>query len=223
MDIKNNIISVRKDIPDDVQLVAVSKFHPAEDILKAYEAGQRLFGENKAQEMKKKHEMLPGDIQWHFIGHLQSNKIKYIISYVSMIESVDSFKLLSEINQLAEKNNRVVRCLLEIHLAQEETKSGFSFDECRQMLQDEKWKELYNVQICGLMGMASNVDDNLQIAQEFQSLKSLFNELKETVFSESSDFKEVSMGMSNDYKLAIQAGSTIVRVGTKIFGERIYK
>lgn len=223
MDIQQNLIDIKKEIPEGVRLVAVSKYHPAEVLLEAYNAGQRIFGENKAQEMKAKHEVLPEDIKWHFIGHLQSNKIKYIISYVSMIEAVDTLKLLSEINQYAIKAGRIIPCLLEIHLAKEETKFGFSFQECRDMLKEGEWKKLTNVSISGVMGMASNVDDQNQILNEFSSLKDFFNELKKDFFAESPDFKEISMGMSNDYKLAIQAGSTLVRIGTKIFGERIYK
>ncbi len=223
MDILQNLIDIKNEIPEGVRLVAVSKYHPAEVLLEAYNAGQRIFGENKAQEMKAKHEVLPEDIKWHFIGHLQSNKIKYIISYVSMIEAVDTLKLLSEINQYAIKAGRIIPCLLEIHLAKEETKFGFSFQECRDMLKEGEWKKLTNVSISGVMGMASNIDDQNQILNEFSSLKDFFNELKKDFFAESPDFKEISMGMSNDYKLAIQAGSTLVRIGTKIFGERIYK
>jgi len=221
MDIQQKLINVKNEIPQGIRLVAVSKYHPAEAILEAYNSGQRIFGENKAQEMKAKHEVLPKDIQWHFIGHLQSNKIKYIISYVSMIEAVDTFKLLSEINQYAEKEERIVPCLLEIHLAKEETKFGFSFQECRDLLKEGYWKELKNVTISGIMGMASNIDDENQILREFTSLKKFFDELKRDFFSDNPNFKEISMGMSNDYKLAIQAGSTLVRIGTKIFGERL--
>lgn len=223
MDIQQNLIDIKNEIPEGVRLVAVSKYHPAEVLLEAYNAGQRIFGENKAQEMKAKHEVLPEDIKWHFIGHLQSNKIKYIISYVSMIEAVDTLNLVSEINQYAIKAGRIIPCLLEIHLAKEETKFGFSFQECRDMLKEGEWKKLTNVSISGVMGMASNIDDQNQILNEFSSLKDFFNELKKDFFAESPDFKEISMGMSNDYKLAIQAGSTLVRIGTKIFGERIYK
>jgi len=223
MDIQQKLINVKNEIPQGIRLVAVSKYHPTEAILEAYNSGQRIFGENKAQEMKAKHEVLPKDIQWHFIGHLQSNKIKYIISYVSMIEAVDTFKLLSEINQYAEKEERIVPCLLEIHLAKEETKFGFSFQECRDLLKEGYWKELKNITISGIMGMASNIDDKNQILREFTSLKSFFDELKRNFFSDDPNFKEISMGMSNDYKLAIQAGSTLVRIGTKIFGERLYK
>ena len=221
MDIQQKLINVKNEIPQGIRLVAVSKYHPTEAILKAYNSGQRIFGENKAQEMKAKHEVLPKDIQWHFIGHLQSNKIKYIISYVSMIEAVDTFKLLSEINQYAEKEERIVPCLLEIHLAKEETKFGFSFQECRDLLKEGYWKELKNVTISGIMGMASNIDDESQILREFTSLKKFFDELKRIFFSDNPNFKEISMGMSDDYKLAIQAGSTLVRIGTKIFGERL--
>lgn len=222
MNIAENLKQVLAELPTGVRLVAVSKFHPNEAIEEAYSAGQRIFGESKVQEMTAKYESLPKDIEWHFIGHLQTNKIKYMAPYVAMIHGIDSYKLLTEVNKQAMKAERVINCLLQIHIAQEETKFGFSADECREMLAAGAWKELGNVQICGLMGMASNTDATEQIDQEFCSLNSLFKELKAAYFSDSDAFCELSMGMSHDYHQAIEKGSTLVRVGSKIFGERNY-
>lgn len=222
MNIAENLKQVLTELPIGVRLVAVSKFHPNEAIEEAYSAGQRIFGESKVQEMTAKYESLPKDIEWHFIGHLQTNKIKYMAPFVAMIHGIDSYKLLTEVNKQAMKAERVINCLLQIHIAQEETKFGFSADECREMLATGVWKELSNVQICGLMGMASNTDDIEQIDREFCSLKNLFKELKGTYFRDSDAFCELSMGMSHDYHQAIAEGSTLVRVGSKIFGERIY-
>ncbi|WP_072531711.1 YggS family pyridoxal phosphate-dependent enzyme [Bacteroides ilei] len=222
MDIQTNLKEVLNDLPQDVRLVAVSKFHPAEAIQAAYDAGQRIFGESKVQEMDEKHGKLPEDIEWHFIGHLQTNKVKYIAPYVALIHAVDSYKLLVEVNKQASKVNRIIPCLLEIHIAQEESKYGFTFESCRTFLQEEAWKELTNVRIEGVMGMATNTDDENEIRKEFESLHRFFNELKENYFKEQPYFKEISMGMSHDYKIAVAAGSTMVRVGSKIFGERIY-
>ena len=191
-------------------------------IEEAYHAGQRIFGENHVQEMTQKHELLPKDIEWHFIGHLQTNKVKYIAPFVSLIHSVDSFKLLKEINKQAEKSQRVISCLLQIHIAQEETKFGFSFDECRTMLQEEDWKTLTHVQLCGVMGMATFTDDVQEVRNEFRSLKKFFDEIKENYFSNNDAFHEISMGMTDDYPIAIEEGSTLIRIGTKIFGERVY-
>ena len=187
-----------------------------------YFTGQRIFGESKVQEMTQKYESLPKDIEWHFIGHLQTNKIKYIAPYVSLIHGVDSYKLLVEINKQAAKAGRIIPCLLQIHIAQEETKFGFSIDECREMLQEEDWKSLANVRISGVMGMATNTDDEEEISKEFDTLACFFQEIKETYFPDSPTFKEISMGMSDDYPLAIEKGSTLIRVGSKIFGERHY-
>ncbi len=209
-------------LPEGVRLVAVSKYHPCEALEEAYAAGQRIFGESHVQEMTRKHETLPADIEWHFIGHLQTNKVKYMAPYVALIHAIDSFKLLAEVNRQAAKVRRVIPCLLQIHIAQEETKFGFSFDECRRMLDEGAWKELANVRIAGVMGMASNVDDNEQIKAEFCSLSKFFDEIKRTYFADDEGFKELSMGMSDDYPLAIEAGSTLIRVGSKIFGERNY-
>ena len=222
MSISSILSSIKTDLPDYVRLVAVSKFHPVEMIEEAYHAGQRIFGENHVQEMTQKHELLPKDIEWHFIGHLQTNKVKYIAPFVSLIHSVDSFKLLKEINKQAEKSQRVISCLLQIHIAQEETKFGFSFDECRTMLQEEEWKTLTHVQLCGVMGMATFTDDVQEVRNEFRSLKKFFDEIKENYFSNNDAFHEISMGMTDDYPIAIEEGSTLIRIGTKIFGERVY-
>lgn len=222
MSIAENIKRVRSELPENVRLVAVSKFHPKEAIEEAYSTGQRLFGESKVQEMTAKYESLPKDIEWHFIGHLQTNKIKYIVPYVALIHGVDSYKLLAEINKQAAKADRTVNCLLQLHVAQEETKFGFSFDECREMLAAGAWKKLRNVQLCGLMGMASNTDDVEQIKSEFCSLSNFFREVKATWFADEEAFRELSMGMSHDYHEAIAAGSTLVRIGSELFGERIY-
>jgi len=222
MSIKSNLLDVLSELPERVRLVAVSKFNPKEAIMEAYNAGQRIFGESKVQEMTDKYEALPKDIEWHFIGHLQTNKIKYIVPYVSMIHGVDSYKLLCEINKQAEKAGRIIPCLLQIHIAQEETKFGFSFDECKDMLAKEEWKKLTHISIQGLMGMATYTDSTKQIEAEFCSLSSFFTEVKQSFFDQKPDFKEISMGMSHDYPMAIAAGSTLVRVGSKIFGERIY-
>ena len=213
---------IRSELPEGVRLVAVSKFHPNEAIMEAYEAGQRIFGESKAQEMTAKHESLPKDIEWHFIGHLQTNKVKYIVPYVALIHGVDSYKLLADIDKQAGKAGRTVDCLLQLHIAQEETKFGFSFDECREMLDAGEWRQLRHARICGLMGMASNTDRLEQVRGEFAALGRFFQEAKGKWFAEAPHFKELSMGMSHDYPEAIAAGSTLIRVGTRIFGEREY-
>lgn len=220
MSIAQNLQRVLSELPQGVKLVAVSKFHPKEAIEEAYREGQRIFGESRAQELKIKHETLPQDIQWHFIGTLQTNKIKYIIPYVAMIHGVDSYNLLCEIDKQAKKAGRIVKCLLQLHIAREESKFGFTFDECRTMLSRNEWKLLGNVHICGLMGMASNTDAVAQINAEFCSLRDFFNEVKTKHFASDTEFCELSMGMSHDYHIAISAGSTLVRIGSKIFGER---
>ena len=222
MDIQTNLRNVLAELPDGVRLVAVSKFHPAEAIREAYEAGQRIFGESKEQELAEKQKTLPNDIEWHFIGHLQTNKVKYIAPYIALIQAVDSYKLLTEINKQAAKYNRVIPCLLEIHIAREESKYGFTPQACREMLEAGEWKKLDHVRIAGVMGMATNTDDEEQIAHEFHTLKDLFDEWKQAFFAEEPTFKEVSMGMSHDYEIAFRNGTTLVRVGTKIFGERVY-
>ncbi len=220
--IRNNLQSVRKHIPAHVQLVCVSKFHPDEAVLEAYHAGERIFGESKVQEMCGKYERLPKDIRWHFIGHLQTNKIKFIIPFVELIHGVDSYKLLVEINKQAEKANRIVNCLLQIHIAKEETKFGFSPEELLEILDSGKWKTLGNVNICGLMGMATFTDNKNQVRAEFKNLKELFDAVKTTYFASDSSFKEISMGMSDDFEPAIEEGSTMVRIGSLIFGLRTY-
>ena len=222
MDIQQNLKEVLADIPQQVRLVAVSKFHPKEAIEAAYTAGQRIFGESKVQELEEKYASLPKDIEWHFIGHLQSNKVKYIAPYIAMIHAVDTYKLLAEIDRQAAKAGRTISCLLEIHIAQEESKYGFSLQECRDMLDEGSWKGLKNIRICGLMGMATYTDDTDQIRNEFKTLHDFFLELKQKHFQDTDSFKEISMGMSHDYQLAIEEGSTLVRIGSKIFGERNY-
>lgn len=220
--IQEQIRIIKEGLPDHVRLVAVSKFHPIEALQEAYEGGQRIFGESKVQEMTQKYEALPKDIEWHFIGHLQTNKIKYMAPYVSLIHGVDSYKLLKEINKQAAKAGRIIPCLLQIHIAQEETKFGFSIEECHTMLAEGQWKSLDNVCISGVMGMATNTDNEAQVEQEFKALADIFHEIKATYFKESSNFTEISMGMSDDYPLAIRQGSTLIRIGSRIFGERNY-
>lgn len=222
MSIAENLKQVLSELPEGVRLVAVSKFHPNEAIEEAYHAGQRVFGESKVQEMTAKYESLPKDIRWHFIGHLQTNKIKYIVPYVALIHGIDSYKLLAEVNKQAAKADRIVNCLLQLHIAREETKFGFSFDECRDMLASNEWKTLKNVRICGLMSMATNTNNVEQIKAEFCSLSSFFREMKAKWFADEESFRELSMGMSHDYHEAIAAGSTLVRIGSNIFGERNY-
>ncbi len=221
--ISQNIITIKKQLPAHVRLVAVSKFNPQESIQEAYDCGQRVFGESHAQELVPKAEHLPKDIQWHFIGHLQTNKVKYIVPYVSLIHGVDSFKLLSEIDRQAAKINRQIICLLQFHIAQEETKYGFSLAECEQMLQSQPYKQLQNIRLAGVMGMATDTEDINQVRYEFRSLKEKFDYLKTHYFSNQDDFCEISMGMTHDYSIAIEEGSTLVRIGSGIFGERMYQ
>jgi PLP dependent protein len=219
-DIASKILSIKDQIPSSVRLVAVSKTKPVEDILEAYNAGQRIFGENRVQELLKKKDLLPGDIEWHLIGHLQKNKVKYIVPFVKMIQAVDTFGLLKEIDKEAAKTERVVDCLLQMHIALEETKFGFSFLEITSMLTSEELSGLKSVRICGLMGMATFTDNTEQVRKEFRYLAGCFDELKNTYFSGNKFFKEISMGMSGDYRIAIQEGSTMIRIGNLIFGER---
>ena len=221
-DVANNLHKVLGTLPDGVKLVAISKFHPNEYIEAAYQEGQRLFGESQVQELSHKVDTLPNDIEWHFIGHLQTNKVKYIAPYISMIEAVDSLKLLKEIDKQAAKHNRIINVLLELHIAEEESKYGFSPDACRELLTNGEWKELKNVHISGLMMMASNVDDREQIKREMTLAADLFDVLKEKYFADDSAFKERSWGMSHDYDIAVECRSTMVRVGTTIFGPRVY-
>ncbi|MFY7944252.1 MAG: YggS family pyridoxal phosphate-dependent enzyme [Crocinitomicaceae bacterium] len=218
--ITENILELRKSIPGNVCLVAVSKTKPASDILEAYQAGQRHFGENKVQELCDKQMLLPKDICWHLIGHLQTNKVKYIAPFIHLIHSVDSLKLLLEINKQAAKQNRTIAILLQFHIAQEETKFGLNLDEAIEILNSESFKNCENVAIQGVMGMASFVDNPEQIRKEFRTLKYYFDYLKNSFFATNLDFREVSMGMSGDYQLAIEEGSTLVRVGSSIFGGR---
>ena len=221
-DVKGNLHEVLGCLPAGVRLVAISKFHPNEYIEAAYAEGQRIFGESHEQELSKKVETLPKDIEWHFIGHLQTNKVKYIAPYISMIESVDSLKLMKEINKQAAKHDRVVKILLELHIAEEDTKSGLSLDACRELLEAGEWRELSHVEICGLMMMASNTYDEQQIAREFDAAAEFFDEVKQKYFADSPAFCERSWGMSHDYHIAVKHGSTMVRVGTTIFGPRVY-
>ena len=221
-DVKTNLHRVLGQLPEGVRLVAISKYHPADYIMAAYEEGQRLFGESHEQEIREKHASLPKDIEWHFIGHLQTNKVKYIVPYISMIEAVDSLKLLREIEKQAAKADRVVKVLLELHIAEEATKYGLTMDDCRQLLDAGEWRQMTHVRICGLMMMASNVDDERQIASEFQQAADFFDEVKAKYFAHDEQFCERSWGMSDDFPIAVSHRSTMVRVGTAIFGPRVY-
>lgn len=222
MSVKENLLSVTADVPEGVELVAISKYHPVESLQEAYDAGQRIFGESHVQELVGKEQVLPKDIVWHFIGHLQTNKVKYIAPFISLIHAVDTMKLMKEIDKQAAKAGRTIKCLLQMHIAQEETKFGFAPDELKVMLDSGEWKEMKNVQIAGLMCMATNTDDDEQIKSEFHYARSIFDDVKAKYFANDDDFKELSMGMSGDYLLAIEEGSTMVRVGSKIFGNRVY-
>jgi pyridoxal phosphate enzyme (YggS family) len=221
MSIQQNLLHIKSQIPEHVTLVAVSKTKPIIDLMEAYHAGQRIFGENKIQEMVEKHPKMPNDVEWHMIGHVQSNKVKYMADFVSLIHGVDNLKLLKEINKQALKYNRTIQCLFQIKIAKEDSKFGMSTDEAKDILHSEEFSELKNVCIVGLMGMATFTDDETQINQEFKKLKSSFDELKQL---ETFNFKPktISMGMSGDYQLAIECGSTMIRVGSSIFGERNY-
>lgn len=222
VDVEKNLKAVLADLPQGVRLVAISKFHPKEYVQAAYDAGQRVFGESHEQELEKKVSELPRDIEWHFIGHLQTNKVKYIAPYINMVEAVDTIKLMKEINKQAAKCNRVIDILLELHIAEEESKYGFTLDACREMLKAGEWRAMSNVRICGLMMMASNVPDENQIRKEMTEAWDFFCEVKRDYFADAPYFKERSWGMSHDYKIAVQCHSTMVRVGTAIFGPRIY-
>ena len=215
--IAEQIKEISDTLPCGVTLIAVSKYHPAEAVMQAYEAGQKEFGESKAQDLVKKHECLPDDIKWHFIGHLQSNKIKYIAPFIYLIHSIDSYKLLQEVNRHGAKHQRKIGCLLQIHIAQEETKFGFTPEECIEMLSNSEWRTLDNVEIRGIMCMASNTEDEAQIAQEFGKVQKLFYEVKEKFFDGNDKFNILSAGMSDDYPIAVKYGSTHIRVGSKIF------
>lgn len=220
MSISDRLEEVRSTLPEGVRLVAVSKFHPIESIVEAYNAGQRMFGESRVQELLNKQSLLPNDIEWHFIGHLQSNKVKQIAPFVTLIHGVDSEGLLTEINKQGEKYNRVIRCLIQVHIAREETKFGFSMDECRDLFASGLVDKYPFVEICGLMGMATFTYNINQIKEEFGGLSSLFSEIKTNYSKEFPHFTELSMGMSDDYPIAVELGSTMVRVGSKIFGVR---
>lgn len=218
--IKDKIEQITASLGTNTTLVAVSKTHPIERIMEAYEAGQRDFGENKVQDLVDKYEALPKDIRWHMIGHLQSNKVKYIAPFVHLIHGVDSFKLLQEINKHGQKNGRRISCLLQFHIAQEDTKFGLSLDEATAFLSSPEFQTFNHVKLCGVMGMATFTENTAQIRSEFQSLNAVFHALKSTHFSAATEFKEISMGMSDDYSIAIEEGSTLIRVGSKIFGRR---
>ncbi|HZY38591.1 MAG TPA: YggS family pyridoxal phosphate-dependent enzyme [Mucilaginibacter sp.] len=224
MSIADNIKTLKKETrPINVTLIAVSKTKPVEEVQEAYDAGQRLFGENMVQELVEKHEHLPKDIQWHLIGHLQSNKVKYIAPFISMIQSVDSLKLLEEINKHAEKNSRVIDCLLQVHIADEETKFGLDFDEVIELLRSDELSSLKNIRIRGLMGISTNTDNEKQVKEEFYELRTFFDGIKQSFFRKDEAFDTLSMGMSSDYKIAIEQGSTMVRLGSTIFGQRVIK
>lgn len=222
MNISDNLKTLRKHIPENVQLVCVSKFHSSKEITAAYDVGERIFGESRVQELVEKQALLPQDIQWHFIGHLQTNKIKYITPFVTLIHGVDSLKLLNAINNQAAKNNRVISCLLQLHIAQEDTKFGLTKEELTILLNSNEFKQMKHVKIAGLMGMATFTDDEKQVEKEFSYLNETFQQIKIEYFSNEPAFKERSMGMSQDFRLAIKNGSTMVRIGTAIFGNRNY-
>ena len=222
MGIAENIKQIQKELNEGVSLVAVSKTKPNQAILEAYEAGQRIFGENKVQELGRKYEELPKDIEWHFIGHLQTNKVKYLAPFVSLVHGVDSLKLLKALDKEGRKNKRVISCLLQFHIAEEETKFGLDMQEAEELFSDPVFSDLEFVEIRGVMGMATYTDDEAQVRKEFHSLKQIFLDLKDRYFQHQASFNEISMGMSGDYPLAMEEGSTMVRVGSKIFGERIY-
>lgn len=219
-DIAKNIRSIKQNLPPSVKLVAVSKTKSINEILEAYNTGHRCFGENRVRELLQKKELLPSDIEWHLIGHLQTNKVKYIVPFISMIESVDSYRLLRVIDAEAAKSGRMINCLLQIHIAEEETKFGFSMNEMREMLEDNDFKFLKNVTLCGVMGMATFTANKEKVRNEFRYLSKCFNDLKNDYFRDNKHFKEISMGMSGDFEIAIGEGSTIVRIGSLIFGER---
>lgn len=220
-EIRENLERVRRTLPSHVTLVAVSKFHPAALLREAYDAGQRVFGESRVQELQEKVRSLPADIQWHFIGHLQVNKVKYIAPYVSLIHSVDSLRLLREIDRQGCRAERVIPCLLQLHVAREETKFGFSVEECRRLLQDDGWRALRHVRIEGLMCMASHTPDAGRVRADFRAARDFFEELRSTVFSGEPEFSKCSWGMSGDYGTAVEEGSNMVRIGSAIFGERV--
>lgn len=221
-DVAKNLLAVKAQLPAGVKLIAISKFHPDEYIMAAYREGQRIFGESHEQELARKADALPTDIEWHFIGHLQTNKVKYIAPYIAMIESVDSLRLLREIDKQAARCGRVIKVLLELHIAEEATKYGLTPADCHKLLAGGEWRQMAHVQICGLMMMASNTDDTAQIAREFDEGHRCFDQFKSEFFADAPHFCECSWGMSHDYPIAVAHGSTMVRVGTAIFGPRVY-
>lgn len=220
--ITERLETVRASLPEGVTLVAISKYHPTEAILEAYAAGQRRFGENHVMEMAEKAAALPADIEWHFTGHVQTNKIKYMAPFVHTIQSVDSFHALNEINRHALRHDRTIRCLLQLHVAQEETKFGLLPDECLRLLADEPWRELKGVRITGLMAMATNTDDEAQVRREFRTVREFFNRVKREFFADDEEFATLSEGMTDDYPLAVAEGANMVRIGSAIFGQRVY-
>ncbi len=222
MSIAENLHRITKTLPSGVKLAAVSKTHSVEEIMEAYQTGQRCFAENKAQELSAKQPLLPSDIEWHFIGHLQSNKVKYIAPFVSLIHSVDSLKLLQVIDKEASKNGRTIPCLLQFHVAEEDTKFGLDIEEAEEILESKAYHELKNISIAGIMGMATFTNDYDQLRREFRHLKAIFDQLKDKYFAHDPAFREISMGMSDDYEIAVSEGSTLVRIGSSIFGARIY-
>ena len=219
MSIKDNLKHIKSTLPDQVTLVAVSKTKPVSDLMEAYDAGQRIFGENKIQEMAEKHEQMPKDIQWHMIGHVQTNKVKYMAEFVSLIHGVDSYKLLKEINKQAKKHDRIIDCLLQIKIAEEDSKFGISPEDATALVQSDEFSELKQINVIGVMGMATFTDNKEQVKSEFKCLKSTFEALK----TQDSELKIISMGMSGDYQLAIECGSNMIRVGSSIFGARNYQ
>lgn len=220
MSIQSNLQAIRKTIPDGVKLIAVSKTKPAENIQEAYNIGQRIFGENKVQDLVAKQPLLPDDIQWHFIGHVQTNKVKFIAPFINLIHAIDSLKLLNEVNKQAVKNNRTINCLLQFHIAEETSKFGLSIDEATEILSTTVYQNMENIKIVGVMGMSTFTEDMDQVRREFRTLRKIFEELKKNYFKQDIGFKEISMGMSGDFKIAIEEGSTMIRVGTSIFGLR---
>lgn len=222
MNIAENINTLKAELPETVKIIPISKRQPEERLQEAYDAGQRIFGENKAQELQERFEKFPKDIEWHFVGHLQRNKVKYIVPFVKMIHSVDSLRLLRKINQEAEKNERSIDCLLQLHIADEESKFGLSCEKAEEILQSDDYKKMQHIRIIGLMAMATNTDDTDKVRKEFKTLKACFDRLKEKYFADKDYFKEISAGMTNDYPIAVEEGSTMIRVGSLIFGERQY-
>ena len=222
MTVAENLKRILEELPEEVKMIAISKTKTNDQVMQVYNAGHRLFGESKAQELLPKYEALPKDIRWHMVGHLQSNKAKYIAPFVELIHSIDSLKLLKIVNKEARKNARTIQCLLQIHIAEEESKYGLQFEEACEILESESFRNMENVEICGVMGMATLTDDTDQVKAEFRQLKQHFETIREKYFSGNPSFKEISMGMSGDYKLAIEEGSTMVRIGSAIFGERNY-